>query len=435
MPTDNDAAHRSSPVPASLDPTRPSTASTLEDAVSDLEVNAPTSDTGVISEPESLHRAESLPEAKDITIARARDIRTLFSKYVRRHLPHTPPPKPPPSEPPRFAGGYAKALPLLRFIPWVLGLLFVFSFLWDFPGQTLTLFGYTLNFEGLLLMITVSGLIGFFTNWLAITMLFQPREKRPIFGQGLIPSQRERVIFRLAKAISDELINAEIIKARIEESGLIPKYRELAMSVARGVLEDPDFRRDMKSITSAYVDQVLGSEEVRKKIVDFTVEKVEEYAGQGVSGLALKVYRFVNEEDFQRRVDKAVRELPASLDTALDEMDHLLDRVPELIEARSEEIEEWATRIVLGFVENLDVYSMIITNMRQYDEQQLENLLKNTSNEQLNYIKYLGGILGAIGGFVIWKPLLALAVFGTVALVLYAVDEMLYRARKQPIQE
>ena len=71
---------------------------------------------------------------------------------------------------------------------------------------------------------------------------------------------------------------------------------------------------------------------------------------------------------------------------------------------------------------------MIIGNMRQYDEQKLEQLIKNTSNEQLNYIKYHGGVLGLFGGLVIWKPLLALAVFGTLGLLLYALDEMLLRA-------
>jgi len=295
---------------------------------------------------------------------------------------------------------------------------------------TLNVAGRTLVLEGLLRILTVSGLIGFVTNWLAITMLFQPREERPLVGQGLIPAQRERVIFRLAKAVSEELINEEIIKRKIEESRVIPRYREMALSVTRGVLEDPAFRAEVKTLAASYVEQVLGSQEVRQRIVDFTIEKVEEHAGQGLSGLALKVYRFVNEDDFQRRIDRVVQQLPDSLDDAMDQVDHLLDRVPEKIEARSEDIEAWATRVVLGFVENLDVYSMIIENMRQYDEQQLERLLKTTSNEQLNYIKYLGGILGFVGGLVIWEPVLSLTVFATLGLTLYAVDEWLYRRRR-----
>ena len=78
--------------------------------------------------------------------------------------------------------------------------------------------------------------------------------------------------------------------------------------------------------------------------------------------------------------------------------------------------------MVLGFVENLNVYDMIISNMRQYDELKLETLIKTSSNEQLNYIKYLGGVLGFFGGLVIWNPPLALTVFGVLGLTLYGLD-------------
>ena len=368
--------------------------------------------------------------ARELTKARARDLRTLVGKYVVRHLPEEPPKPEAVTEPEQAESTGSKALPYMRIIPWGLGLLFAFSFLWDLDGIVLRAFGYELPLDGLLLIVSVSGLIGFFTNWLAITMLFHPRKRRPILGQGLIPAQRERVIYRLAKAVSEELINEEIIKQKIEESGVIPKYRELALSVTHGVLEDPDFRADLKTLTADYVDTVLGSEAVRKKIVDFTIQKLEEYTSQSLSGLAIKAYRFLNEDDFKRRIDQAVQQLPQSLDVVLDEMDHLLDRLPEKITERSEEIEQWATKIILGFVGTLDVYGMIITNMRKYDEVQLEALIKNSSNEQLNYIKYLGGVLGMVGGLVIFKPLLALSVLGTIVLILVGLDVMLVRLRK-----
>ena len=375
-------------------------------------------------------RSVSVPEAKALTKARARDLGSMLTRYVRRHLPPPAPPKEPPSDPPRMVGAHARWLPVLQVIPALLVVLFVVSFFWDFDGVSADVFGRTLPFEGLLRIISVSGLIGFLTNWLAITMLFRPREKRPIFPQGLIPAQRERVIFRLAKAVSDELINADIIAQKIRESGVIPKYRKLALDVTRDVIEDPEFREELRGLTASYAKEVLGSPQVRQRIVDFTVQKLEEHAKEGISGLALKVYRFVNEEDFQRRIEEAVGALPESIDVALDETDVLLDKLPAQIEARSEEIEALATKVVLGFVENLDVYGIIVGNMHRYDEAQLERLLKNTSNEQLNYIKYLGGVLGLLGGLVIWQPLLALGTFGTLGLAVYALDEALYRAGK-----
>ncbi|MBO6575269.1 MAG: DUF445 family protein [Rhodothermales bacterium] len=377
--------------------------------------------------PEPVHDVE---EAKALTVARVRDFRDLLAKYIKRHLPAPQRSESAVEAPPRAEGNLGRVLMAMRAIPWLLAALFGFSFVWDFDGVVLQPFGYALPMENLLRVLAVSGLIGFFTNWLAITMLFNPRERRPIFGQGLIPSQRERVVYRLAKAVSDELINEEIIKQKIEEAQIIPKYREMALAVTRGILEDPDFRRDLKSITADYVETVLTSDEVRTRIVEFTAEKLEEYLGEGVGGLALKAYRFLNEDDFKRRLDKAVHAIPSNLDVVLDGMDELLDEIPQRIESRAEDIEMYATRIVLGFVENLDVYSMIMTNISRYDERQLEDLLKKTTNEQLNYIKYLGGVLGTIGGLVIWQPLLSVALLGTIGLTLWGLDEAIYRRRK-----
>ncbi|QXD16535.1 DUF445 domain-containing protein [Rhodocaloribacter litoris] len=377
--------------------------------------------------PEPAVPAASVPEAREITRARARDLRDLLARYVRRHLPPRPPAHPRIEEPPRLVGTHARLLPFLRLVPLLLALLFGFSFVWDFPGMTATAFGRTLALDGLLRILSVSGLIGFATNWLAITMLFHPRRKRPVFGQGLIPAQRERIVYRLARAVSEELINEEIIKQKIEEHEIIPKYREMALRVTRGVIEDPGFRTELKALTADYVERVLASEAVRRRLNELIVQKIEEHAGDGLGGLALKAYRFLNEEDFKRRIDRAIHNLPASLDAVLDEFDHLLDRVPVLIEARAEDIEAWATRLVLGFVENLDVHTMIMSNMMQYDERRLEDLLKKTTNEQLNYIKYLGGVLGFFGGLVIWEPLLALAAFGALGLLLWTVDAALFR--------
>ncbi len=114
---------------------------------------------------------------------------------------------------------------ILSSVPYLLLGLFIFSFFWDFNAFEAELFGKSLIFEGLLRIISVSGLIGFLTNWLAITMLFKPAQKRPILGHGLIPAQKNRIAFRLAQAVSQDLINPEIIKKKINESNIIGRYR------------------------------------------------------------------------------------------------------------------------------------------------------------------------------------------------------------------
>ena len=368
--------------------------------------------------------------AKEAASERTKELVEIVTRYGKRHIPAPAPRERAVAAPPRLVGRLAQVLPFMRAIPVVLLAAFAASFAWDFPGAEVTLFGTALSAEGLLRTLAVSGLIGYLTNWLAITMLFQPREKRAIIPQGLIPAQRERVIYRLAQAISQELINADIIKARIQESGVIGRYRDLALGVVRGVVEDPGFRAELKDLAQAYATDVLGSEDVRRELAKLAAEKVEEQAGQGLGGVALRLYRTFAEDDFQRRIDRALRELPESVTPLLDRIDTALDGVPPRVEARADEIEEAATRAVLSFVEGFDVQAMIMDKARGFDESQLENLLKSTSNEQLNYIKYLGGILGVLGGFVIWQPVLALVTFTAIGLALWAVDEALVRARR-----
>ena len=58
-------------------------------------------------------------------------------------------------------------LPILQFlkpIPWILCGLFAFSFVWDFQGIGTEIFGLSLQVEGLIRIISVSGLIGYLTN-------------------------------------------------------------------------------------------------------------------------------------------------------------------------------------------------------------------------------------------------------------------------------
>ncbi len=374
---------------------------------------------------------EIVETAREATRNGGRELVQLVVRYGKAHLPETAGKEPyVDAGPPRMVGRIGQLIPILAVIPWLLAALFALSFWWDFDGRAVVLFGETFSVEGLLRVLTVSGLIGFGTNWLAITMLFQPREKRAIIPQGLIPAQRERVIYRLSEAISRELINADIIKQKIKDSGVIGRYRDLALGLVRGVVEDAGFRTELKTLAQAYATEVLGSESVRREVARLAVEKVEQQAGQGLGGMALRLYRTFAESDFQRRVDRALDELPEAVVPLLDRIDTALDAVPAKVEARADEIEEAATKAVLTFVESFDVRAMISDRARQFDEGQLEGLLKSTSNEQLNYIKYLGGILGVLGGFVIWQPLASLVLFVTVGLVLWGLDEALVRARR-----
>jgi uncharacterized membrane protein YheB (UPF0754 family) len=70
----------------------------------------------------------------------------------------------------------------------------------------------------LLLFPVISAFIGWFTNWIAIKMLFHPREPKKILGitfQGIFPKRQQQFAERLGKIISDEFLSFQDIEQKI----------------------------------------------------------------------------------------------------------------------------------------------------------------------------------------------------------------------------
>ena len=111
-----------------------------------------------------------------------------------------------------------------------------------------TINAFTQEYEVLLNILktlSISGLIGYGTNYIAIRMLFRPVERRPIWGQGLIPSQKDRIIYTLAEGLHKHILSQELIRKRVEESGLVRKVNELAMDGVVGLIKDDELRLEL----------------------------------------------------------------------------------------------------------------------------------------------------------------------------------------------
>lgn len=70
----------------------------------------------------------------------------------------------------------------------------------------------------LILIPLISGFIGWVTNWVAIKMLFHPRNPVNILGikvQGIFPKRQEQFAEKLGKLVSRELLSFEEIEAKI----------------------------------------------------------------------------------------------------------------------------------------------------------------------------------------------------------------------------
>lgn len=70
----------------------------------------------------------------------------------------------------------------------------------------------------LILIPLISAFIGWFTNWIAIKMLFHPREPKKYFGitlHGIFPKRQKVFAEKLGKLVSEELLSFEDIQLQI----------------------------------------------------------------------------------------------------------------------------------------------------------------------------------------------------------------------------
>lgn len=370
---------------------------------------------------------KAIKTAKDKTREQARELWQILVKYSKVDRLSSSS-KPVQQVPPKEQRHSSVLLTILSIFPYLLLIIFAISFFWDFDGLSVTVFDYTLQFEGLLKIVSVSGLIGFFTNWLAITMLFKPAQKRPLLGHGLIPAQKNRIAFRLAQAVSEDLINPEIIKKKISESNIISYYRAQSARYIKNIIDDPAFREDLKRWVVSYIDEMIADPEIRGAIAQRILRQVEEaIQDKSFEKAALKAYSFVKGQQMQHIIEEALVKIPTSVESGLDKVDNLLDKLPDKIEEHSESIEDIVTSLLYKLINQLNVHKLVEENLRSYDEQHISNIIKNATNEQLRYIQYLGAVLGLIGGFIIWEPLLSIMVLGVIFLTILGLDQLLYQ--------
>lgn len=136
----------------------------------------------------------------------------------------------------------------------------------------------------------VGAVIGYFTNWLAIKMLFRPlrpvhvgRFKLP-FTPGILPRERLRLSESVGDTVSRELLSPEVFKARLDEPALKTKIEEalyliiddfldgdassLAKSLAGGAAAEKFKGTEAGGIVAHSLDAILRSAEFRASLAE-----------------------------------------------------------------------------------------------------------------------------------------------------------------------
>lgn len=306
-----------------------------------------------------------------------------------------------------FETGFGMRLALAAFMP-VCGIVFALSFLWDW--------------HGLLRSCGVAGMIGFATNWVAIKMLFWPRESRPIFGQGLIPSQRDQLIEKVADEVLANLINEELILQRIEDARIIERLSTSAIERLAEVVRDDAFKEDLRAMILTWVADLTRDPDFRRRLANRAERSLEDFAGEGMRAWMVKRLKSTWRPSLIALINREVEDLDATVTEGLEHLDELVERFPEALAERQDAIDKVLSQMLLGLVREVDVRAIVLDQLATITTEQLEKGFREFSDDKLSFITLLGGVLGVVGGTVIVWPLPSLAVLLAGGLGLFGLD-------------
>lgn len=190
----------------------------------------------------------------------------------------------------------------------------------------------------------VTALIGWFTNWVAIRMLFRPRKPMRILGitwQGLIPRRQDDLSKQTAEIIESEILQQHVIRNAIQSIDIEPHLRALVEKMV-----DQKLKEKLASIP------FVGS-----FVNDSTLEMIK---GMAVESLTEEIPSIVNNvsNDLESKIQ--VKHLVQTRMNALD-LDALENIVKRVAKNEFRRIEQLGA--VLGFLVGLiQVLLLVVFN-------------------------------------------------------------------------
>ncbi len=113
----------------------------------------------------------------------------------------------------------------------------------------------------LILIPLISAFIGWVTNWVAIKMLFHPREPKKILGitfQGIFPKRQQQFAEKLGKLVSNEFLSFSDIEEKISS----PENLKKIMPLIENHVDD--FLRNRLSTEMPMISMFIGDKTIGK---------------------------------------------------------------------------------------------------------------------------------------------------------------------------
>ena len=182
----------------------------------------------------------------------------------------------------------------------------------------------------------VGALVGWFTNWLAILMLFRPREPVRILGwtlQGVIPSRHSQLAERIADTVENNLLTQDDLEKAM--SGV--NWHDEVDLLIRKVLHDRG--------PGGIIEKIPGISQAWKNIVLPSLQEV----------LSREMIRF---------------------------------------------IDGYGTRFAGKLRESVDIREIVREKVLEFETEAMESLIMSVAKREFGHIQVVGAVTGAIIGIV-----------------------------------
>ena len=188
----------------------------------------------------------------------------------------------------------------------------------------------------LILIPLISAFIGWFTNWIAIKMLFHPKEPKKILGitfHGIFPKRQKLFAEKLGKLVSTELLSFSEIEKKITDPANL------------------------------------------KNLMPFVEQKVDQFLRVKIAEVFPLISMFIG--------DSTINQLKAVF------MDELNVLFPELIGKYMKHLES-----------QLDLEKIVTEKVSNFSSDKMEEILNQIMSSEFRFVEVIGGVLGLIIGIV-----------------------------------
>ena len=260
----------------------------------------------------------------------------------------------------------------------------------------------------------IGAIIGYFTNWLAIKMLFKPHTEKRIGGMkvpftpGLIPKEKARIAKSVAESVGEHLINKESIGKTLNKPEVKEKIKsaidDKAMQLLNkeGTLEErlKDIFKDSYSEKEHIIEEkiyektisILEDKERQDKLAVFATSFIKKKLEEEPT----LIIQCLEKVDLKKIVDKISTNVDSQSSTEL--IAESIDKMMDNLEDSDKAIKDYVPSRAFDAVEK-----MIYDNKEVIAKEICDTLKSPEVSEKIKSVilsKVLGGLGGMISMFV-----------------------------------